>query len=791
MRPIRLEVSGFTAFREHTVIDFDGCDYFAFSGPTGSGKSSLIDAMCFALYGCIPRLGERQVAPVISQGMLEAKVRLDFAVGEAIYTAVRVVRKTKTGATTPEARLQRGEEVLAGNADALTDEVERLLGLGFQHFTRCVVLPQGEFAQFLHAKPAERQDLLVQLLDLALYGRMSQQANSIASAASKHASYLQTKLDEELSYATPESQSIANDRLRQVGARCIRGEAAQPFREALHRDQEAARAEAEAAAGRQTRLAMIVCPKDLSQQGSRTEEAKCMHSAAVIALERAEAEYRATEDLVGSLPPRSQLEMKREALILHEELARQVEAARAGLVALVDQESDATKAFDQATEHLKAAQDRLESIRTEHRAHELARTLVAGEECPVCRQPVETPPQLAVPNDLAASRAMVEAALRDAEAARAAQVKAEKQRATADARLSDLEQRLIASRTKVDGSESLSTVEAALAKLAELEVRLNACREQTRKAQAAAAMAAQKVAAAELAERDSWKHFDRARDSVSDLGAPPAMRDDLVADWKALEAWAAQQIPEQIALAQRAHARQKAAVESRRALSAELVAECHRLDIEPTPTVGQSAMKALADQRSLCDRIEAALQEIERVTAARATAEEEHSVASKLGQHLSAKFFEKWMLDEAIDQLLEGASETLLELSAGAYSLALDDKLNAFAVIDNRNAGERRSARTLSGGETFLASLALALSLSERLAEMATQGARLDAIFLDEGFGTLDPETLDVVMNAIENLAARRMVGIVTHVASIADRVPVRFDIRKGAATSVVERVEN
>ena len=116
MRPMRLVVSGFMAFRDETKLDFTGADLFAFSGPTGSGKSSLVDAMVFALYGCVPRLDRRAVAPVISLGRTEARVQLEFTVGGEAYTAARVVRRTKTGATTKEARLERGDgQVLAGN----------------------------------------------------------------------------------------------------------------------------------------------------------------------------------------------------------------------------------------------------------------------------------------------------------------------------------------------------------------------------------------------------------------------------------------------------------------------------------------------------------------------------------------------------------------------------------------------------------------------------------------------------------------------------------------------------
>jgi exonuclease SbcC len=139
-----------------------------------------------------------------------------------------------------------------------------------------------------------------------------------------------------------------------------------------------------------------------------------------------------------------------------------------------------------------------------------------------------------------------------------------------------------------------------------------------------------------------------------------------------------------------------------------------------------------------------------------------------------------------------GASELLDELSSGAYALAVDGRSGGFGVVDHTNASQVRSARTLSGGETFLASLALALALADQVAGLAVAGAaRLEALFLDEGFGTLDPATLDVVAAALDELGARgRMVGVVTHVRELADRLPVRFEVTKVGGSSAVERVE-
>jgi exonuclease SbcC len=171
---------------------------------------------------------------------------------------------------------------------------------------------------------------------------------------------------------------------------------------------------------------------------------------------------------------------------------------------------------------------------------------------------------------------------------------------------------------------------------------------------------------------------------------------------------------------------------------------------------------------------------------------ERFELHNAMARHLGATGFEKWMLDEATELLVAGATEMLLELSGGQYSLALDERGAGFVVVDHGNADDRRSARTLSGGETFLASLALALALADQLSVLAARGgARLDSIFLDEGFGTLDPATLDTVASAIEELGAKgRVVGIISHVAALAERVPVRFEVTKGPHTSTVERID-
>ena len=135
------------------------------------------------------------------------------------------------------------------------------------------------------------------------------------------------------------------------------------------------------------------------------------------------------------------------------------------------------------------------------------------------------------------------------------------------------------------------------------------------------------------------------------------------------------------------------------------------------------------------------------------------------------------------------ASETLMELSAGQYQLDRDNR-NDLIVIDHQDAGASRPVHTLSGGETFQASLALALALSRQVISLSAGMRDLNSIFLDEGFGTLDEDTLETVATTLERLAADsdRMVGVITHVPALAERVPVRFVVSHTGGTSTLRK---
>ena len=177
-----------------------------------------------------------------------------------------------------------------------------------------------------------------------------------------------------------------------------------------------------------------------------------------------------------------------------------------------------------------------------------------------------------------------------------------------------------------------------------------------------------------------------------------------------------------------------------------------------------------------------------RLTEEAAVFESRSRLFRDLALELRADRLVAFLQAEALQVLAAAGSDRLSDLTGARYRLSY--RGDEFFVVDLWNGEEERSVRTLSGGETFLASLALALALAEQVRSLSvTDRAGLDSLFLDEGFGTLDPDTLRTVIDAIEQLAGDgRLVGVITHVGELAQQFP-RVEVSKSPRGSRLEFV--
>ena len=221
MRPIRLDVEGFTCYRERQQpLDFSSLSLFAIAGPTGAGKSSILDTMLFALYGEVPRIGKHGIGEFISHGRDAMSVCLDFRVTGRDYRVTRRVKRHSNGTLKTVVTLA---EVIGGLEKSLADGVKpanetivSLLGLGYEEFIQTVVLPQGDFAKFLKAKPTEQRAILQHLLRHDVFTRMREVAEERRKALSGRVDVIDGKLS---TYAEATPEALAEREASVVEAR--------------------------------------------------------------------------------------------------------------------------------------------------------------------------------------------------------------------------------------------------------------------------------------------------------------------------------------------------------------------------------------------------------------------------------------------------------------------------------------------------------------------------------------------------------------------------------------------
>jgi exonuclease SbcC len=827
MRPLELKLRNFRSFFGEHEFDFRNRTLIGIVGPIGSGKSSLLDAMAFALYGRTPRIGSA-TRTLINQRAGDAGVSLRFEVEGVVWEAARSIRLKgqskhalyRYGADDPDAEPVE-KHLMEGEVNS---RVEQLLGLDFAAFERSVLLAQGRFAEFLQARPAERDRVLKGVFGHDRIDRMKDLARQRRDTADHELAKLAGRLErlEEIEAEQADRKmrlKTAQKRLRHLD------DAAMPLTELdaairqldsdLTRAQERLRGLEEhaqrlpdAVATERSFADAAAAQKRRSELAAELEKAQQNLSSAEAALDAAKSsgeleELQWAAQLLAAAEPQLKAVVEADRRIVgfkDRQGSTEAEAAAAAAT-----RSKAERARDdslgravEAAKILEEAEAALDKGRHADMAATLRAGLVEDEECPVCAQPVHELPEQAAESHLEELEAVVAgarqtkqrvddahtAALAALERAKQQLVAAEEKVTAAVAQVAAAEEDAI--RVRGDFEETTIQLEKILgpgdpARALELRraryEQLVAGREEAqRKVDQIRGLHDQAIRDEQQSAKALQDTGVRLAEMATRLGITVTIGDEVESVRRAFEeiraAW--KQATMDLRAANDAAGRQ---LEAKQAGREQLLRE---LEVDGEYT---AAVAVVTDRiQRLEHELELNATQLERagdLSLERASLADQVEVFGRISRDLTDSRFIRFLLDEERARLAELGSEHFQLLSAGRYEFA-DDQ---FGIVDLVAADTTRRADSLSGGETFLASLGLALALAEMV---AGTGGRLDSFFLDEGFGTLDPEHLDLAMQGVERLVSQdrnRLVVIVSHVPELRMRIEDLIELDRNPVT--------
>ncbi|MFK0402068.1 AAA family ATPase [Microbacterium sp. NPDC090225] len=414
---------------------------------------------------------------------------------------------------------------------------------------------------------------------------------------------------------------------------------------------------------------------------------------------------------------------------------------------------------------------------------------------------------------------------------------------TAETALAELEALETERRSSIEAQSALATYDAAIAAIS---ARADALDDERAAAEAAVGAARETLAAQEQSAREAEARIIEARGEFPSVASRIAITSDGIAAATALASALRDLEQRELARAEAETARRSALADSpfetiddaraalrsprecdaleekitRHAVSREkeksilLPLEMRALPDEPIDIAPfeASAAEARAGWITAVSVAGAAASVLERLGSLIAAAADEndrsadelaeHAVLQNLADSIAGRgpntrkmTLETFVLAAELEEIVEAANRRLGDMSTGRYQLRHSDALAARGaasglgiVVHDAFTGQTRPAQSLSGGETFLSSLALALGLAEVVTARAG-GIRLDTLFIDEGFGSLDADTLDVAMRTLDELRqGGRTVGVISHVEAMQDQIPAQLRVRAtSAGPSVIE----
>lgn len=858
MKPLKLTMRAFGPYAGETVIDFEklqGRHLFLICGPTGAGKTTILDAMCYALYGKTSgdRTGEKMRSDYADSSE-RTEVIFDFMLGDKTYRATRspaqmVDKKRGSGQTLAAmqaslSELEDGKEINTLRT-GIEEAAGKLIGLNADQFCQVILLPQGDFRKLLVAKADEREAILKQLFKTQRFSDFKDRLKDRLDAKVREKMEKQTREDQILSSSGATDEKQLSQMVEEAGKELkeaqdivkSREKESNEFREVYQKEtalmghftelekalkQDAALKNEE---GRmkemEASLSLIRSARELApyfvQLDGITREGK----QEAVKLKTARADMETYSKLNETLEKRIQeldamkekREEERKTALKMQDLVPKAKLYGAAVQVLKNAKNALSRA-EEETKRLQAAAEAARKARDEQKekadavrksyidgqAFLLAEGLEDGVPCPVCGAIHHPAP--ARGGDHVAKAEDVERAQKEYERASAAYdrandakekhstgayAKAVSDHAKADAQMKTLKEipeayrdpkflemestRLLAGIRKWERDKE--TAAAQLRKAgADLSASQAACRNaEERREELVKKYRETESVLKEASDKAGFQSLDECKEWYKKKDTEERVRKTLEqyrADRKSTEErikaeeqeTAGKERPDMLALNEKSKALQdqlKKASERAAALK------------ERTETL----QKAVSDARA----IEKELEDLRK----------EEGLIRGLYDLTSGKktriTLERYVLGTLLDDVANAANLRLLSMSRRRYSLhrMTDEsglgKGGLSLEVSDSFTGRSRPANTLSGGETFLASLSLALGLAD-VVQSRQGGVRLDTMFIDEGFGTLDPDSLNSAMNTLIDLQnTGRMVGIISHVPELEERIDARLRV--------------
>lgn len=871
MRPIRVEFQAFGPYVGCESVDFEAISekgLFLICGKTGTGKTMILDAMTFALYGKSSGHSRDDFEAMrCTNAAFEQTTYVKFEFennGEYFLFERRLERKRKNLSASYNV-MQRDEngtwKPLLENAKekALNEKAVEIIGLEYEQFRQVIVLPQGQFEKLLTSNSDEKEKILTSIFGEDKWQAIAEQLYNEVVARKEQLKGTKEKIQNSLKEEQCDSLTGLREKVAQKEAaleeldhayetadyeRQIRrlqellavskrfGDLHKAKERVEHlKDHQEARTHWDEQVRDAVRAEKVRVLLETAQQAEQALAArKTQEQTAIRRAERARTDAgRAAESLREHAQQAEIIEAQKLQKLQYEGKRADyqgIEIAEQAVCDIKAAEKTAKKQEQTAKQYLDELVSRISELQSAYNASdeghkqylerylagitgELAQQLVEGAPCPVCGSTVH--PHKAEQADQHVTRAMVDQRKADAEQAyqKLQDVIAEQETAKtayddAHAAAEKKHTEAIAAQSQLDAMkknlvEGITTLKALNVKIREIEQTITAYDHRKTELEEAQKYAQEAYTAAKAGITAAQKEISSAQENcqTANQAVEAALAEQ---QFTSVDEASALFVGErELEMLKRQIADYDANVKVAQANLDELQQELADIE-EPDEVQCQEQLAAASDAKTiyaenrgilnteinrLRDKIRMLEAEGEGMEEKIREAEEDFAFAKKLRGD-SGTGLQRYVLGIMFSSVVAAANKMLELVHGGRYRLYRSDekaqgtnKRGLELKVLDRNSAEHggRFVSTLSGGEKFLASLALSIGMST-IAQKS--GIKIEALFIDEGFGSLDEDSISDAMNILSSIQqANGLVGIISHVQLLQDRIPTKLQVQE------------